>query len=343
MGFGSAFKSAWNKAGDAVQQKVAQVATTAKQVVNKTVEKVQQTAQNAATQAQAAGKFIAAQTAKASGAAQQAAQKAIVAAKKPIIQAVEKAKPQVVKAAQIAQQSAAQAAATVKQKAVSTAKKAKKTFKKIKKEFNNLRQVGKPIEACPYGKLFYGNAEGSLADGKIQGAVYKRKGANSETNLIYGTGEISKSSASAGVGVFTHSAALYTKGNPLNPPDRMEIELSALTAEARAEGFFGIDKTRVGYKIGGLATADVAGVKIKRERNINIPFTNWSLSFRGFVEPPVPAPGVGVGAGIHEYWDREEKRFHMGGFAKGKFIEGIGLGADISIGKKYTSTKRKTD
>src|SRR5215213_2958991 len=156
MGFGSAFKSAWNKATDTVKQSVAQVATTAKQVVNQAVVKTQEIAQQAKT----AARFVVAQTAKAAGVAQQAVKKAAAIVTPPIAKAVEKATQNVTQAAVIFKQNARQAAAAAKQtfnkaenagqqKISSIAGQVKNAFNKIKKNFSNSKLVKKAVQSCP--------------------------------------------------------------------------------------------------------------------------------------------------------------------------------------------------
>lgn len=188
MGWGASFLSSWRKAGDAVKQKVAQVATTAKKVVNNVVTNVQNVARNVAQKAQKAADFIAQQTVKAAQTAKKAVVSSVSAAKNivtntantvknQITQAVETAKKNIPLIAQnvrqklqIAQQNAQKVreqAAKVFNKtksaitsiAKSTKTIAKSAFNKIKKAFTAKNIVKKVVQICPVASQGYALAE----------------------------------------------------------------------------------------------------------------------------------------------------------------------------------------
>lgn len=202
MGWGSAFTSAWNKASDAVKQKVAQVATTAKQVTNTVATKAQEIAQKTQQKAQ----FVAQQTIKAAESVKKAVIQSVTGAKKSVTNAVNTVKNQVQQAVQLAKknipiiaQQAKQKATQVvqqakkslvnhaKKKANKLSKKVKKVFKKGKKIFGN-KYVKAVIQVCPLVKDLNNVAKGVLdaiktakAPGSLKSKMAKGAGITAST------------------------------------------------------------------------------------------------------------------------------------------------------------------
>lgn len=367
MSFGSAFKAAFNKASDAAKQKVAQIATTAKQAVNKAVntaqgvaQKAKDAAQKAAQQAQEKAKFIAQQTAKAVNTAKQTANTAKNIAKGVTKKAIEKAVPVVQKAAEVAKQKALNTAkqvankakdsinkakTSVQQKAAALSKKVKDAFKKIKKEFDDCKKLNKPIEACPNGQFLYGKVEDGSKVGKLkldaEGALYKFKketdNTTFEADVISGKAGINGSRISAEATALKFASTIQKGEDSLNPRNRIDSELKIGNVEAKWDLLPGYDTQRIGFAFAAGLSASAVSATVTKEKNIPL-WGDWTVSIRRSVGGSVGS--VGGSAGGHAYYNKENQRFHVGAFGELKVLEGIDLGLDISVGKKYTTRDR---
>lgn len=318
MGFGSAFKSAWNGATSQARQKAAEIATGARQVGVKAQEQARATAEKAA----AAAKWAAAATSKAAaGAAQQA----------------KKAAAQVADSAAALKKAAAAKGAAVKaqaaKQAASAANAAKKAFEQAKTKFQNA-VAKRPAAACqvppPVNKTrpYIDGNTAALYDVQTPGhglSVAKIESASEPGNVA-----VSGS-------VFSTRHTTY-EGDLCNPARRSDLEMAIGSGEAKLRVLLGYANRRVGLGAGGSLSASAVGVSAAEERNFDLPFRDWSVSVR--LKGGAEAASVGAGAGAHGYVDLDEKRAHLKGFLSVEALKGFNLGLDISIGKKYGTTQR---
>ena len=156
------------------------------------------------------------------------------------------------------------------------------------------------------------------------------------------TGVAARGEAEAGL-VQVKGAVPILGSDKNNPLLEVGGEANVVQAKAKGDLLIGDDGRRVGLSVGGGVGFTSASVDGKVELNIRIPFTDYSFSIRG--GGGVSAPGsLGVAAGGHGYYDKNEKRAHLGAFAGGKLgIGGVDVGLDISFGRKYQSRERLTD
>jgi hypothetical protein len=318
MGFGSAFKSAWNSATSQARQKAAEIATGAKQVGAR----VQEQSRAAADRAATAANWAAQQASKAAGAAAQQAQKAAaqVGAQAAALKNAAVAKGQAVKA---------QAA----KHAASLANKAKQAFAQAKTDFKNA-VAKRPAAACPVPPPVirpYPHGDGSSV------AAYDVQTQNAGLSLFKSEGKAGQGNLSLETSAVKGRLTTY-EGDLCNPTRRSDLEAAFGAGEAKLRVLVGYAQRRIGFGAGGSLSVSAASVSGEQERNFDLPFRDWSVSVR--LKGGAEALGVGAGAGAHGYVDLDEKRAHLKGFLAIDALKGFNLGLDISIGKKYATPQR---
>jgi uncharacterized Zn-binding protein involved in type VI secretion len=169
-------------------------------------------------------------------------------------------------------------------------------------------------------------------------------GASGAARVMTAEAEASSHGTALGYGANANAKAEYTtvegsvfagpKGdNGKNPYAEVGARGTLGIAEAGAGGFIGDDGRRVG--IGGYAKAQAAAVEgeVKARTSIPIPFTDWTIDARGSGSGSVGSVGGSVQGAA--YYDKQEKRVHLQGNVVVKFLAGLGIDFDLSIGKRY--------
>ena len=163
-------------------------------------------------------------------------------------------------------------------------------------------------------------------------AIYGRAQGTASTNNG-GAG----ASGAAEVGMLKEGAEVSVGpagDNGQNPYAAVGGEYDVLHAEAKGDALLGDDGKRVGIGAMGKAGAEVIGGK--GTGKVTTP-TLFGMNIQTKGEVSGSAGGVGGGLGGWVYYDRQERRLHVG--ALGKLVAGFGgeLNLDISIGAAYGS------
>jgi hypothetical protein len=147
--------------------------------------------------------------------------------------------------------------------------------------------------------------------------------------------------AGAEVQLSRQSGSAFVGSDPNNPFAEGMAGWEVGTADAKGDLLLGEDERRSGIAVKGSAGARVLAGEVGGEANVPIPFTDWTVSFRGKVG--ADAGSASAGGGAHAFVDRQEKRLHVGASGNVSALVGAGFDFDISIGRKYQSRERVTE
>lgn len=154
-----------------------------------------------------------------------------------------------------------------------------------------------------------------------KGSVFQNKGGVRAEGKVVGVGE-------------ELSVFVGPKGdNGKNPYLEAGGQGELFVAEAKGEALLGYDGRRIGVGAWGKAGAAVLAGEAKGRVGIPIPFTDWTIDIKAGVAGDVGSIGGEIGG--MAFWDKQESRLHVMGAFAAKFLAGLGLKFDISIGKKF--------
>jgi murein DD-endopeptidase MepM/ murein hydrolase activator NlpD len=178
-----------------------------------------------------------------------------------------------------------------------------------------------------------GNFGDSLFGGSFKGGLLNVN-SSVDGGIVHGGGSKGKFEADA----LNLGGSLFV-GETNNPYYETGAELKLHTTTVEWDGLIGSDGKRFGFAYKAEASAEVVSFNAFDEKNIKIPFTDWTISARSKFEPSVLTAKAKMSG--HIYKDLETERFHLGSaVGLGLGFLGLEMGLDLSIGPPYESRER---